>query len=353
MGWKACTSTITQSLSPLSLWRGLGRGCFLFLVLCSCEHKDLCYHHPHQVTIRVEFDWRNAPEANPEGMCVFFYPEEGGEPARFDFPGTTGGEITLAGGRYKVLTYNNDNEAVQFTGQLAYGTHMGFTREGSLFEPIYGSGYYTKSVPQARGTEDERVVICPDMIWGCTAPEVEITESGLFYTCVPEEEKDELVPVESREQVITLYPCEQLCHYSYEIRNAENLGYTTQMCACLTGMAGTLTLAPGTLGSESVTLPFAATANHAEATITGQFLTFGHCETNPDPHNLVLYVWMNDGSKYYYTFDVTTQVHTAPDKRHVHLIVDGLKFPETFDDNAAGYQPTIDDWVEEQVEIPM
>lgn len=43
----------------------------------SCEHKDLCYHHPHVAVVKLEFDWKNAPQANPEGMCVFFYPEEG------------------------------------------------------------------------------------------------------------------------------------------------------------------------------------------------------------------------------------------------------------------------------------
>ena len=48
----------------------------LTLLLAACEHKELCYHHPHVTTIRVAFDWREAPKADPEGMCVFFYPLE-------------------------------------------------------------------------------------------------------------------------------------------------------------------------------------------------------------------------------------------------------------------------------------
>lgn len=44
----------------------------LVMILFSCEHKELCFHHPHVVTVRVDFDWKNAPQANPEGMCVFF-----------------------------------------------------------------------------------------------------------------------------------------------------------------------------------------------------------------------------------------------------------------------------------------
>ena len=44
----------------------------LTMILFSCEHKELCFHHPHVATVRVDFDWKNAPQANPEGMCVFF-----------------------------------------------------------------------------------------------------------------------------------------------------------------------------------------------------------------------------------------------------------------------------------------
>ena len=47
------------------------------LVFTSCEHKELCYYHPHAAKVRVEFDWRDAPQADPAGMCVYFYPIEG------------------------------------------------------------------------------------------------------------------------------------------------------------------------------------------------------------------------------------------------------------------------------------
>jgi hypothetical protein len=49
----------------------------LLILICSCTHKDLCTHHPHDINVRVNFDWVGAPEANPEGMCVLFYPVNG------------------------------------------------------------------------------------------------------------------------------------------------------------------------------------------------------------------------------------------------------------------------------------
>ena len=49
----------------------------------SCEHKELCYLHPHTAQLQVEFDWSYAPYAEQnnlaEGMCLWFYPvDEGG-----------------------------------------------------------------------------------------------------------------------------------------------------------------------------------------------------------------------------------------------------------------------------------
>lgn len=322
------------------------------LLLTSCEHKELCYRHPHTTKVRVEFDWRNAPDADPEGMCVFFYPENGGDPVRFDFGGKQGGEIDVVVGGYRLIAYNNDNEAVRFGGQSSFDTHYGYTREGSLFEPILGNGFATTSVPRAEGSEEEKVVITPDMIWGCTALDVVISESGSCgYTCVTDELGGRPIRIEGTEKVITLYPCELLCHYSYEIRNVENLSSVSKMSTTLSGMSGSMVMSTGELGTECVTLPLEARANYNPDTITGEFFTFGHHPENPQLHNLVLYVWLNDGHKYYYTFDLTDQVHTAPDPRRVHLIVDGLTFPLQFEDS--NVDVGIDDWIEENVDIQM
>ena len=70
------------------------------LMLTSCEHKELCYYHPHAAKVKVVFDWRDAPQADPDGMCVYFYPLEGGSGYRFDFNNTTGGEVDLRVGKY-------------------------------------------------------------------------------------------------------------------------------------------------------------------------------------------------------------------------------------------------------------
>ncbi len=319
---------------------------FMIFAAGSCQHKDLCVHHPHVVSLRVEYDWWKVPEADPYGMCIFFYPVDGGTPSRFDFKGTQGGTIELTVGKYHVITYNNDTESILFNNRESFEKHEAFTREGGLFEPIYGSA--AAPGPRASGAEGERVVITGDMMWGCNAFDVEVTDTGIAYTCIPEKDKDKYVVVEREEHVITLYPDKLMCLYSYEIRNIGNLKYAAQMCASLSSMAGGMTFSTEKLYTESVTLPLSARIIRDSAKVRGEFYTFGHSEENDDRHRLLLYVWMNNGDKFYFgadskKWDVTWQIHEAPDKRRVHIIIDGLDLPKPIQ-NGGGYNPSVDDW---------
>lgn len=324
---------------------------FLLPLLCSCEHKELCYQHPHVKTIRVAFDWQDAPDAHPKGMCVFFYPTNGEGGQRFDFKGTTGGEVELRAGTYRVMCYNNDTEAVLFHDTDNFDAHGGYTREGNVLEPIYGNG-----ANYAPSTGDERVVITPDRMWGCTAMDVEVTDAGISYVCVPMTEKDgwDGRPTVD-EQVITLYPHELTCTYTYEVRNVKNLKHASQLCATLSGMAPSMRFGDESLGTERVTLPFEAVSDGV-STITGKFYTFGHHEANAQPHRMVFYIVMDDGKKYAYGtdgsehFNVTGQVHTAPDPKHVHIIIDGLELPTPIESDN-GFDVGVDDWevVEEDI----
>lgn len=46
----------------------------LSMIFVSCEHKELCYSHPHSAKVSVVFDWSQMPAAYaPGGMRVIFY----------------------------------------------------------------------------------------------------------------------------------------------------------------------------------------------------------------------------------------------------------------------------------------
>lgn len=60
----------------------------LSMIFVSCEHKELCYSHPHSAKVSVEFEWSQMPAAySPGGMRVIFYPRNGGEEIVRDFVG--------------------------------------------------------------------------------------------------------------------------------------------------------------------------------------------------------------------------------------------------------------------------
>lgn len=314
------------------------------LMLTSCEHKDLCYMHSHTTRLKVVYDWRNAPEASPAGMCAFFYStDRPGEYHRFDFPGAKSGYIELPAGNYSLISYNNDTEAVQFSSTNSYDSHTAFTRTGDILEPLYGTGVKSN----LRDEDDERVVITPDELWGCASENINISEHGVTYTN-SRADGDSSAAVEVSDSVITLYPTDKLCHYTYEVRNVKNISRISQISGALSGMSPSMNLSTDQLDDECVTLPVAGKVNTTDHTVTGSFLTFGHNEANTStPHKMSFYVVMTDGSKYVYkdasNLDVTSQVNNAPDRRNVHIIIDGLDLPTPIDSDG-GFKPSVDGW---------
>lgn len=313
----------------------------------SCNHKDLCYRHIHTVTLRVVYDWSQAPEAAPAGMCVFFYSMDDEDAYyRFDFDNTAGGEVTLPAGRYRIITYNNDTEVVRFTATNIYEAHKAMTRTGDILEPLYGNG-------TASGTttdNGERVTVPPDELWGCHAEEITVAEQGVTQTIVHSYSRAgdaEVTTDDSGNQTITLYPHDMLCHYSYEVRNVGNIDEISRVSATLSGMSPSMTLSNESLDTECVTLPVNGETDDTKKEIVGSFLTFGHNSSNIVPHKMTFYLIMKDGSKYVVkdtdNLDVTTQVDNAADQRRVHIIIDGLKIPSaTVSDE--GFRPSVDDW---------
>lgn len=321
-------------------------------LLMSCDHKELCYEHEHKTKLTVVYDWSEAPDANPAGMCVFFYStDRAGEYHRFDFPNAKGGDIELPEGNYTLITYNNDTEAVQFSDTNDFDGHKAFTRDGDILEPMYGNGVTSSATDDL----DERVVITPDGLWGCSATDIRITEHGVIREYVHGLD-DTRADGDTEDQVITLRPTDKLCHYSYEVRNVRNGKYISKISGSLSGMSGAMNMKDESLDSEPVTLPVPGQVNGAGDKVTGSFLTFGHNPSNGKAHKMAFYVVMDDGGKYVYrdmpNLDVTQQVDTAADRRHVHIIIDGLDLPTPMKDGGE-FTPTVDEWgvTEEDLKI--
>lgn len=78
----------------------------LILLFASCEHKDLCYSHPHDKEVRILFDWSNIHVDNiPKVVAVIFRNEETNTVAEFALP-PEGGIVMIPDGAYEFTAYN-------------------------------------------------------------------------------------------------------------------------------------------------------------------------------------------------------------------------------------------------------
>lgn len=297
------------------------------LLLLSCEHKDLCYDHSHTAKIQVVFDWHKAPDATPETMRLYLFPVEGGKPQAYEFTDYRGGHVNVPAGRYKALCVNSDTESVLYRDIDSFDSFEAYAPDGVL-------NVRSSSVPRAEGTSGERIVKSPDRLYSARLDDVTIELS-------------------KENQTLTLYPEPSVCRYRVTITNVANLKYISSdgISGVLSGMSGGLLVGRNEFTSDPVTVPFGVVSDGA-STLTADFLTFGQTGSSGPAHKLVIYVIMSDGSKNYYTFDVSKQVYEAIDPYDVHIILDGLPLPKPIV-NGGGFQPTVDEWRNVDVEVPM
>ncbi len=304
------------------------------LLAVSCQYKDLCYDHHHTGMVTLAYDWTDVQEASPAGMTALFY---GGAaaPVRYDFSGMQGGNANIPTGSWQAVSYNNDTESVLYRGDGVESLEA-YTRKSSLEE---GSKIQTQNaMPMAKGTEGEAVILEPDLLWGGASQPFTVEDAG--------------------RQTITIFPQELAAEVEVTICNVPNLQYISGIGGAMSGLAGSVFVASGTVGAECVTQSFEVSVADA-TTLKMHFRTFGHCPQADagvvNTHVLTIYAVLADGTQWYYTEDVTTQMHEASryaDPHHLILELDGLPVPKPIV-NGSGLQPTVDGWQEVDIEVTM
>lgn len=301
------------------------------VVLQSCGYP-LCHNHPHKGMVKVVFDWRLSPQAQPQSMSLYLFSITGEEPLRYEFTDVTGGIIEIPHGTYHALCVNSDTELVLYRNTENRETFECYTRSTALLENYTSYGVRSETVPRAEGTSEERVSLSPDMLWGNHAEGITVDEDSATS--------------------IVLYPDEEVCTYTVTVRNAENLRYAYALGGSLSGLSGGVFPALGTVSNERVTVPFEATKSPETNTLHAHFLTFGHPNDDVCPHSLIIYAILSDRAKWYYIYDVSAQVHNAPDPHHVDIVLDGLPLPKPIQ-NGNGFVPDIDEWQTEKIDITL
>ena len=302
----------------------------IWLLLSSCRHIPLDDIGEARMSVRVVYDWVNAPEANPKGMSIFFYPEDGGYPYRYELK-RDGGEVKLPVGRYRIITYSNDSHSTLPSDDDDFDKHVIFNYKDDcdFLRPV------NRTAPQSlldRMQLPEPISFAPtERMWGCSELMAEVKEM-------------------EGEQVITLYPDKLLCDYKVTFTNVVNIDSPMWMCASLSGLSDAIYMGSCSVSEQSAIFPFLC-EKIDDKTVEGTFLTFGNCESVLKEHKVRLIVYAKryvldengepkldeNGKKIitsdYFVYDddkmvVTTQVDEAEDRWNVHIIIDGIELPE-------------------------
>lgn len=310
-------------------------------VMCGCglvyEYDD-CPPCPEEC-FSVDADWKYAPSALPEGMAYIFFQTGGTDEWRFDFPGREGGEADLPDGGYSVIMFNDDTSGILFENTDIYETFTFYCRRGGLYDGLGGS--IDNPLGPDTGPDGEKVEICPDMLW-CDAEDRFSLFPGGTSVGKPEASY-------SHDRTLVMYPHQIVARYSLTIRDVSNLGGVARMCASLSGMASSLR--PSDMFRDGpATLPFKVGGNGIDV-INGSFLTYGLPSEGDVPNMLSLYVWLSDGRKLCYNFDVSPQTRTAADPLNVNIILSGLDLPESDIPTEGGFDVSVDGWTTIEIDI--
>lgn len=293
---------------------------FLLVGLVACEHKDLCYSHPHFATVRVMFDWTGiSNHEKPDGMRVVFYPADNeGSPWTFDFPEGKEGKIEIPENDYRVVCFNYDSDGMVWRESDSYALFTADTRD-------------------AKSPDGEQMGVTPPWLCGDHIDEI----------CL----KD--IPV-GTERTVLLTPVNMVCHYTYEVNGIRGLERVADLRAVLSGMSGSLNMAADSLPAGlSESLIFDAMVMQSQ--IRGGFYTFGYSALEGQPNLFRLYIKDRSGNTHVLEQDVTEQVRNVPVVGHigdVHIVLEfDYEVPSGSSGGDTGFDVDVDDWDDVNIDI--
>ena len=317
-----------------------------FLILCGCIHREFEYAQEDMETAYVDvvFDWANEPTANPETMSLYLFPTDGGTPLRHEFVGSDGGTIRVNTGSYHAICINSDRRDVLYRNQDAHHTFEITTSELASLSLSPAMKVTPLDVPRAPGSEDQPMMNQPPLLWASS-------EKDFVF--------ESFAAVRGRGRggnpELRMYPVRIVDTYVIKVKKITNVESLQSLSATISGMSDGYLPSTQSSNDNSAILSVEMTHDADEATARGTFLTFGHCPSGQKTHRLMLYAILNDGSKYYFEFDVSEQAHKDASDDNIHYIeVECIDIPEPAGDDAgSGLSPSVNVWNTIDITIEM
>lgn len=304
----------------------------LFMI-SSCKHKDLCHEVVTASQVEVVFNWEKAPAAKVASMKVFLYPTDGGTMITYEFANMQGGFIKLPEGNYRAICINSDTEALHYRDIHTYENFQVSTSVSSL------DGVVLSALQNEDTGMPYFVHSSPDDCYSDNLNEVNIR-------------------LTDEKQKIVFYPEMAFCRYQVKVVNALNLFhvYPSHITGGLSGLSEVFYAGRNRIAHDRAIVPFNMKAEDSSA-LTASFFAFGQSRFD-DEHRVAIHVVLQDGSEKCFVFDVTQQIHEAPDPHNVFILLDGMQIPETFnvekeepDEPGEGLVPSLDEWENVNVDL--
>lgn len=144
----------------------------LLVVLNGCNHKELCYHHPHTARVRINVDWSEFDRETPTGMTVKVYSVDGSAPITSVGHTLDHATFDLGAGLYNTLTFN---QSVSEFGSVSFRDMDNFHAASVVTNAITSRWYKGRS-------EGEVVVTNPEWLASGSDTDNRVTEEMVEHT---------------------------------------------------------------------------------------------------------------------------------------------------------------------------
>lgn len=285
---------------------------------CIFEYPDNC----PEPGVTVSYDWaelRGNGIELPEGMSVIFYPEEGVGTWRYELP-VEGGTVDPPDGRYHVMSFNNDTRSVTVEESGSFDAAVAHAHGGRLLQVMRGEFAESAAPPM---DEQQPVASPPDML----AVAVESTPWRM----------------EGYTATLRLLPKQFTCRYDVTVRDVSNTASIAALSMQMSNLAAGKVLSDSRRLSQTVTIPAELEVTDS-TTLRGTLLSFGPA-MGAEKIALGVNIWLKDGQKRSYSFDVSSQVLPREDALNLNVEVGGIDLPEVTDSGSVGnIQVGVDNW---------
>lgn len=281
--------------------------------------------------VRIDFNWDYAGNPSfypPDGMTVLCYPVDGEDYWRYELP-TEGGEVTLPYNSYNIVALNNDTRNINHINEQTYGGAMVYTQATTVTASLFR---------EQNAAEPPH----PDQVQPIRR------EADMMYVA---DHGDTIHHIQDEDLLLTLYPRQFTPNYQIIVDSVENLQALSTAAFALSGLSGAKYIADGQRIGTPVTFP-GTLAVSGDRQLSGNVVTFGPTSV-PHKNILCIYIWLRNGEKYVYMYDVTDQIDSSPDQMNLTVRVGGFTLPNIPDsgNNVGNLNVGIDNWITVDIEL--